>query len=458
MTKKLLAMSLCASMLVSVMAGCSSSSSTAPASSSSKAPAAPAASSSVAAPSAGGTEEAALRFMWWGGESRHKATVEALDLYMQNNPGVKIEYEYGGWDGYFDKLLTQLAGNNAPDIVQLSYTNVSEYVVRNQLEPLNAYIDNGTLDISHLNSTLLETYNIDGNYYGIPSGVNVQLLYYNKTMFDEFGVEYPTSGMTMDEYYAKAKEITDAARAAGKEDVWGMELYGRAFDVDFQRMTIDEGGQYWTDDLSAPLFNSPEGIAALEYSKKPLDEGFAVPMEVTVSLPSGMTNFVMSNCAMVVDNATSAAGFDATIDFEMGMELAPFGNNKKVTWYQASQVFTITEQSDHPEIAADILDYVINDPQAGEILAFERGIPTNDEIRAAAMEGASEVEVKELTLVNGAAEHTGDGIPMPFPPGYLEINTEFSRLREIYLYNQATAEETMSELESFAIKAMSKFQ
>ena len=205
MTKKWLAISLCASMLVSVMAGCSSSSSsTAPAASSSKASsAAPAQSSSVAAPAA--PEEASLRFMWWGGESRHKATVEALDLYMQNNPGVKIEYEYSGWDGYFDKLLTQLAGNNAPDIVQLSYTNVSEYVVRNQLEPLNEYIDSGILDVSHLNSTLLDTYNIDGNYYGIPSGVNVQLLYYNQTMFDELGVEYPTSGMTMDEYYAKAK-------------------------------------------------------------------------------------------------------------------------------------------------------------------------------------------------------------------------------------------------------------
>lgn len=456
MTKKWLAISLCASMLVSVTAGCSgsSASSTAPAASSQKVSTSTPQSSAVSPT----TEEASLRFMWWGGESRHKATVEALDLYMKNNPGVKIEYEYGGWDGYFDKLLTQLAGNNAPDIVQLSYTNVSEYVVRNQLEPLNDYIDKGILDVSHLNATLLETYNIDGNYYGIPSGVNVQLLYYNQTLFDEYGIEYPASGMTMDEYYAKAKEFTEAARAAGKEDVWGMELYGRAFDVDFQRMVIDEGGQYWTDDLSAPTFNSPEGIKALEYAKKPLDEGFAVPMEVTVSNPSGVTNFVLGNCAMVIDNATSAAGFAATIDFDMGMELAPFGNNKKVTWYQASQVFTITEQSEYPEIAADIIDYIVNDPEAGEILAFERGIPVNDEIRAAAMEGASDVEVKELTLVNGAAEHTGDGVPMPFPPGYLEINTEFGRLREIYLYNQATAEQTMSDLETFAIKTMSKFQ
>ena len=459
MTKKWLTIPLCASMVFSALAGCSSSGSSAAPASSGAASSSAAVSQSGADPASGGSaEETSLRFMWWGGESRHKATVEAMDLYMQNHPGVKVEYEYGGFSGYFDKLLTQLAGNNAPDIVQLSYTNVNEYVVRDQLEALDSYIDGGILDVSHVNKTLLDTYNINDQYYAIPSGVNVQLLYYNKTMFDRFGVAYPTSGMTLDEYYAKAKEITDAARAAGENDVWGMEPYNNAFDVNFQRILIDFGGTLWTDDLSAPAFNSPEGIAAMNYVKKPLDEGYAVPPEVTVSNPDGVTDFVLGHAAMRIDNATSAPGYAATIDFDMGMELSPFGNNRKAIWYQASQVFSITKQSKHPEIAADVINYIINDPEAGKILGYERGIPVNDEIRAASMEGKSDVEIKELELVNGAEEYTGDGIPQAFPAGYLEIHTEFERLQQTFMYGEATAEQTMKDLESFAVKTMSKFQ
>ena len=162
MTKKWLTIPLCASMVFSALAGCSSSGSSAAPASSGAASSSAAVSQSGADPASGGSaEETSLRFMWWGGESRHKATVEAMDLYMQNHPGVKVEYEYGGFSGYFDKLLTQLAGNNAPDIVQLSYTNVNEYVVRDQLEALDSYIDGGILDVSHVNKTLLDTYNLN---------------------------------------------------------------------------------------------------------------------------------------------------------------------------------------------------------------------------------------------------------------------------------------------------------
>lgn len=202
--------------------------------------------------------EGSLRFMWWGGESRHKATVEAVDAFIKKNPGLNVAYEYSGFSGYFDKLLTQMAGNNAPDLVQLSYTAVNEYIVRGQLQPLNEYIDNGTLDISQLDRTLLDTYKVDGKYYAIPTGVNTLFLFYNKTLFDKFGIAYPTTGMTMDEVYAKAKEFTEAARAAGEQNVWGITPTTGGFETIFQRNIIDLGGQLWKDDLSAAAFHDAQ--------------------------------------------------------------------------------------------------------------------------------------------------------------------------------------------------------
>lgn len=68
-----------------------------------------------------------LRFAWWGGDSRHTATLDAIAAYEKQNPNVKIEAEYQGYDGYNDKILTQLAGGTQPDIMQTIATAAAEY-------------------------------------------------------------------------------------------------------------------------------------------------------------------------------------------------------------------------------------------------------------------------------------------------------------------------------------------
>ena len=74
-----------------------------------------------ASKSGGDGKEVTLRFSWWGGDSRHKATLEAIKLFEAKNPGIKIKAEYSGWDGHFEKVSTQITGNTAPDIMQVDW-------------------------------------------------------------------------------------------------------------------------------------------------------------------------------------------------------------------------------------------------------------------------------------------------------------------------------------------------
>ena len=64
-------------------------------------------------------EKITLRFCWWGNEERHTSTVEALDIYMEQNPNVTIISEFLGWDGYLEKLTAQLMSDTSPDIMQI---------------------------------------------------------------------------------------------------------------------------------------------------------------------------------------------------------------------------------------------------------------------------------------------------------------------------------------------------
>lgn len=67
------------------------------------------------------SEEVQLRFSWWGGDERHEATLAAMEAYEASHPGISLVGEYSGFDGYLEKLVTQLAGGTAPDIIQIDY-------------------------------------------------------------------------------------------------------------------------------------------------------------------------------------------------------------------------------------------------------------------------------------------------------------------------------------------------
>ena len=65
--------------------------------------------------------EVTLRFSWWGGDARHKATEAACQAFMEKYPNIKVECEYGAWDGWAEKVATQLSGGTAPDLMQVNW-------------------------------------------------------------------------------------------------------------------------------------------------------------------------------------------------------------------------------------------------------------------------------------------------------------------------------------------------
>jgi oligogalacturonide transport system substrate-binding protein len=80
-----------------------------------------------------------LRFSWWGGSGRHEATLKALRLFEEKNPGVKIKAEYMGFNGYLERLTTQIAGGAEPDVMQINWAWLSMFSKRgNGFKPRSA--------------------------------------------------------------------------------------------------------------------------------------------------------------------------------------------------------------------------------------------------------------------------------------------------------------------------------
>ncbi len=179
------------------------------------------ASSTAASSTAGSTAASAaagpvtLQWSVWDKESTPYWQAMA-DGYMASHKDVTIEMVDLGSSDYMTVLATQLAGSADLDIVTIKdipgYANL---INLDYLKPLNEVL---TRDTGDFNGTIEQLTTDDGNFYAVPFRSDFWVLYYNKDLFDKAGVEYPSNDLTMEDYDALARQLTDTT--------YGSQVYG----------------------------------------------------------------------------------------------------------------------------------------------------------------------------------------------------------------------------------------
>ncbi|NUT50549.1 MAG: extracellular solute-binding protein, partial [Saccharothrix sp.] len=136
---------------------------------------------------AGGPVE--LRFSWWGNEQRAQATEKAIDAFEAANPGITVKGEYADFNAYFDRIATQVAAGDAPDVITMGGVYPREYGGRGALLDLKEV--GGALDLGELDGAAVANGEFDGVQYGVPTGVNTYGLVVNPAIFENAGVPLP---------------------------------------------------------------------------------------------------------------------------------------------------------------------------------------------------------------------------------------------------------------------------
>ncbi|MGW6265064.1 ABC transporter substrate-binding protein [Cellulosimicrobium funkei] len=199
---------------------------------------------------AGEDGKTVVRYMNFTSNDGHEQDLDTIvAAYEKDNPEVDVQVETIPFADYFTKLQTAFAGQTVADVVDLNYENFVSYAESGALAPLE------DVDAAAYKDTLLESFTLDGKQYGLPSSYSNVVMYYNKSLFDAAGLDYPTADWTWEDERAAATALTD--KAAG--------VYG-----DFQPVTFHEfykvldqaGGEFFTEDGKATAFDSPEGIRA----------------------------------------------------------------------------------------------------------------------------------------------------------------------------------------------------
>ena len=371
---------------------------------------------------AGNDSQVELRLMWWGDQKRADITNEALKVFMEKNPDIKITGEFSPSSGYFDKLNTQLASGTAPDVFFLG-GNVVDYAKKNVLLDLTPYTGK-QLNLDGMDATMVEYGTLDGKLQHISAGANARGIVINKTLFEKAGVPLPETDWNWEDFARISKELSDKL---------GKGFYGTYnFTVDGMDIYLKQNGKQLYDMENGALgFNQEDILPWFKYWETASKDGGVVTAELQVSNPHDDTSkslLITGKAAMSLLPSNQLAAFQNLTQDELILHPVPRGPKGTGVVFESSQGLSGYASTKHPEAVATLMNFWINDPDAAKILGNDRGVPVTEANRTLLQETAGPVEEIVYGYTSFVSEATKTE---PFevsynPPGF----AEFSKLAQ----------------------------
>ena len=167
--------------------------------------------------------------------------------YEDQNPDVLVQLEAIAGRDYYTRILTQIAADRAPDVMNIGDDAVPSFVESGAFLPLNDCLDAIGFDTSVYLPGLLDPGTVDGELYFLPKDYSTLAVYYNKTLFDAAGVAYPEAGWTWDDMLATAQALTQDTDGDGQTDIWGIQLPAN-WTTGFEYWVAAAGGSLISED------------------------------------------------------------------------------------------------------------------------------------------------------------------------------------------------------------------
>ncbi len=320
-------------------------------------------------------EVVTLNFMGWEASPLETAAVEdGIAIFEKEHSDIKINYTSStGGSEYNAKLLSAAASKSMPDVMFMMSSAYRQFVSKGTLlEITDKFNEEFSLD-DFIDSSK-EIMSIDGKVYGVSSCTVSPILYYNKDVFDEAGVEYPSSdpanAWTIDEFREVAKKLTT-------DDIYGcygLETVGGGGTDTLTPQIISGGGSRYSDDFKTSTMNTPEAKKVMETIKAIRVEDGSAPDATTLD-SVGMTAAQMletGKVAMLLDGSWALQELAAA---GMHVGMAPLPSYGKVVTTGQAHLHCIASGTKYPEQAWEFVKFLSSLDYQGSLISSGLWMP-----------------------------------------------------------------------------------
>jgi len=189
---------------------------------------------------------------------------EMVPLFNETHPDVEVVFERSEGAGYWEKLSAAVAAGTAWDCFRIETLQAVTWGPAGTLADIRPFLDADTTYPADLYLPgILDTYTVEGSIYGLPTWCLTMWLYYNKKMFDEAGIEYPTPETTWEQYVEMGKALT-------KRDAEGRVIQYGTNGWDWWTMPVAQvvwsngGCFFYNEDLTRVCVDDPKTVEALQ--------------------------------------------------------------------------------------------------------------------------------------------------------------------------------------------------
>jgi len=312
-------------------------------------------------------EKAVISFLKWGEGSERDLDMDSIAKFNEANPDIEVKGEVIKYDDYLSKINTLIAANSTPDVFYINEYLPVEWGQKGIGTDLRPYYEkNGIVpEDKYVNAALFKS--ADNKIWGIASSLATMMVYYNKQLFQEAGIPFPStdanSSWTWDEMLSAAKKITTDKN--GKHpgeagfDPKSIKVYGvlaPTFWLHNMTLLYSNGASYATPDGKALGLGSPEAIQVMQNISDLMNKDQVAPsIAVTKSLPASASMLINGQLGILPSGTWDDVNF-VTEEYDVGVAPYPVMKNPvSIAW---ASCFMMSATSKYPDQAFKFLQFV----------------------------------------------------------------------------------------------------
>ena len=357
MRKKLISLLLTGVLTASLLAGCGSTDNSAASENTAAAEETASAEEAQEAVDLAGTEttEEAVEITYanFNASGGNEETLQKMyEAFHEEYPNITVNIETIGYDDYFTQMQTRVAGGTAPDCYELNIENFAAYANKGVLAELTG------IDTSGYNATALNAFSVNGKQYGVPGNFSNVVLIYNKDLFDQAGVAYPTDDWTWD----------DAMDACEKISALGDDIYGIYQPITFNeffKVAAQYGGGVLNADKTEFTINSEENLKAATMMISKVTDTNVQPTEAQMGGMGDWDLFESGRLGMIPTGIWAFNTFADACDFNWDICVEPGGTQKATHFF--SNALVVNADSDKKEAAATWINWLASSDTSAQM-------------------------------------------------------------------------------------------
>ena len=365
-------------------------------------------------------------------DTNQKPTLEAYsEAYTKENPDVSVEIQLTPWKDYWTKLEASATGGTAPDIFWLNTLHAEVYQEGGILADLTEAADKSDIGLyENYAKAMTSAYTIGGKLYAIPKDTGTAALWYNKDLFDEAGVDYPSDDWNWDDMLAASEKL---------KGNMGEGVYAIGSPVDFENYSstiFAAGGNIINEDKTAPTYTMPETMEGVQCWIDLIEKGYS-PSIADLTDSSAATRFEAGRLAMFMGGSYMTTQFASNEEIKGKIDLVEYPSyNGKEPNMAGGLGYAVYKKSKQLDAATDFALWLGGE----EAMKIQGEMGSVISARTDAQKYFSDT-IPEWNLA-AFTNHIDEAVPMPYCKSMSEI-----RDLEVKKYTEAfTGERTLEEV------------